>query len=134
MKKMTYVCSVILLLGMVSAPTRAGTTNDENYIKQFNDPRLALSKNASEFLGRLKKQGRLPGFQKEERAWILLWPATNTEHYPVILTLSARNKNVAGPFPYHYTVVKESETNDWQLQKAWRTDANGKTIEEFPIP
>jgi len=25
-------------------------------------------------------------------------------------------------------------TNDWQLQKAWRTDTNGQVVEEYHVP
>jgi pimeloyl-ACP methyl ester carboxylesterase len=34
----------------------------------------------------------------------------------------------------HYTVVRESDGSPWKLQKAWRTDANGRVVEKYPIP
>ena len=53
--------------------------------------------------------------------------------YPVSRTLHA-SKNNDGHFVYYYTVEKASETNDWQLQRAWRTDTNGQVVEEFRVP
>jgi hypothetical protein len=34
----------------------------------------------------------------------------------------------------HYTVVRETDGAPWKLQKGWRTDANGRVTEEYPIP
>jgi hypothetical protein len=33
---------------------------------------------------------------------------------------------------YHYDVVQAFQNGPWKLQRAWRTDRNGKTIEEYP--
>lgn len=33
----------------------------------------------------------------------------------------------------HYVVVRGSISRPWKLQKAWRTDANGRVVEEYPI-
>jgi len=35
---------------------------------------------------------------------------------------------------YHYTLVQESKDSPWKLQKAWRTDADGRLIEEYAVP
>ena len=32
------------------------------------------------------------------------------------------------------TAIRASEMVSWKLQKAWRTDQDGKTIEEYPVP
>lgn len=34
---------------------------------------------------------------------------------------------------YHYTVVQKSPDGPWQLQKAWRTDKNGRVIEQYKV-
>ena len=34
----------------------------------------------------------------------------------------------------HYSVARASKDSPWKLQKAWRTDQNDHTIEEFPVP
>ena len=53
--------------------------------------------------------------------------------YPLSLTLKASKSN-DGYFMYYYTVAKASETNGWQLQKAWLNDTNGRVIKEFTVP
>jgi len=53
--------------------------------------------------------------------------------YPVAFDFQGRKKNVTGPFPYHYMVIKTSPTNAWELQKAWRTDKTGKILEEYHV-
>lgn len=97
-------------------------------------PGFALTQEAISHLYQLRAQGRLPGFEKNQRPIVLLplW-LTNAESYPVTRELDVQKTNVAGPYPYHYTVIKTSATNGWQLQKAWRTDQNGKIAEQYPI-
>jgi hypothetical protein len=34
---------------------------------------------------------------------------------------------------YHCTVCRESKGSPWKVQKAWRTDADGRSVEEYPI-
>ena len=36
-------------------------------------------------------------------------------------------------FLYHYTLVKESPEASWKLDRAWKTDTRGNTIEEFSL-
>jgi hypothetical protein len=33
----------------------------------------------------------------------------------------------------HYTVVRESIGRTWKFQRAWRTDAIGRFVEEYPV-
>jgi RNA polymerase sigma factor (sigma-70 family) len=124
------------------APKRADSAL-EGFITQ-GDP---LTMEAVAFLSQLKPQGRLPGFQKNEQATTQMmiqnlsqdsngvWQLSNTnmDTYPVSRTVKA-SKNNDGHFVYYYTAVKSAATNGWQLQKAWRTDANGQVAEEFPVP
>jgi hypothetical protein len=35
---------------------------------------------------------------------------------------------------YHYTVTRNLKNGAWKLQKAWRTDSNGRLIKEYPVP
>lgn len=37
------------------------------------------------------------------------------------------------PWDLHYTVTKESVDSPRQLQRAWRTDAQGNTAEEYRV-
>ena len=53
-------------------------------------------------------------------------------NYPLSRTYNGQRK-LSGPLENHYTVVKMSADSPWQIQKAWRTDAQGNTIEEYRV-
>jgi hypothetical protein len=114
--------------------------------KMRQTPGDALTLEAVKFLVTLKKLDQLPGLPKDEHKspimiqnWsqdshgVWYFSRTNGETYPVFRTIRA-SKNNDGLWAYFYTVVKASVTNDWQLQKAWRTDTNGQVVEEYHVP
>jgi hypothetical protein len=35
---------------------------------------------------------------------------------------------------YHYIFTRASKSDPWKLQKVWRTDQNGKTVEKYSTP
>jgi hypothetical protein len=71
----------------------------------------------------------LPGWSKDEHSQ----PGGVTVHLTGnSATVDARKKD--DPSTYHYTVIRAAKNGSWKLQKAWRTDQDGKTIEEFPVP
>jgi hypothetical protein len=84
------------------------------------------SKEAVNFLNRLKGKGQLPGWSKDDKGQ--MYPGAYVASH--ILSL----KKDGDPTFYFYMVVRSSKENSWRLQKAWRTDQNNKTIEEFSIP
>ena len=84
---------------------------------------------AASFLKDLKKKGRLPGWSKDEHSQ----PGGVTVHLTGnSATVDARK--IGDPSTYHYTVIRAAKNGSWKLQKAWRADPDGKTIEEFPLP
>jgi hypothetical protein len=93
---------------------------------------------AHDFLDQLYDQGRLPGISTDEVGQVscdlpglvisnklaeMTYPALRTFHLVKTGETSTNN----------YTLVKTSKDSAWQLQKAWRVDAAGHTIEEWPI-
>jgi Aspartyl protease len=76
----------------------------------------------SGFLYHLKKSGQLPGCSKDEHGELTIHILKNEY---------ALQKNNDSSI-YHYQVVQSSD--GWKLQRAWRTDANGKILQEYPIP
>ena len=38
------------------------------------------------------------------------------------------------PASYHYTFSRSAKQAPWKLQKAWRSDENGRTLDEYPLP
>ncbi len=81
---------------------------------------------AAEFLKNLKKNGQVPGWLENDNGTIELEGHLNSETYDF-----RKNGDSA---TCHYRVTRASKASPWQLQKAWRTDQNDHTIEEYPIP
>jgi hypothetical protein len=81
---------------------------------------------AMEFVNNLKKQGQLPGWSKNDDGTIYL------EAYPNAKAVDGRKNGDSSI--YHYLVTRASENGPWKLRKAWRTNQNDHTIEEFPVP
>ena len=81
------------------------------------------------FLKDLKNKGRLPGWSREEHSapgGVTVYLTGNSA------TATGRKKGDLAT--YHYTVIRASAKGSWKLQRAWLTDQDGKTIEEFPVP
>ena len=101
----------------------------------------ASTVDAGEFLLSLAKQGKLPGFAPGEhgvmRAGIVdgqgnIPAAAAPGSYPISRGITFSKDGDTSV--YFYTVVQASNHAPWQLQKAWRTDADGKVVENYPIP
>ncbi|HTE90122.1 MAG TPA: basic secretory protein-like protein [Terriglobales bacterium] len=131
-----YACAGAFLL-FVDA------TYGSNVVRQLNaelrrgsySAFLRYFEEAAEFLENLGKNGRLPGFSKDEVSEIS--PGTSdweclSEAYPGSRTFTCTKKD--DPSAYHYIVVRESNDVPWKLQRAWRTGPDGRVIEEYPLP
>ena len=95
----------------------------------LDDATTTAMATAAGFLKDLKKKGRLPGWSKDEHSG----PGGATVH----LTDNSATVEVqkqGDPSMYHYAVIRASEKGSWKLQKAWRTDQNGRTLEKYPVP
>ena len=150
--KSAIVTSVVILAAAGTATVTVRHYTQKHVESPGNDiQRLgrnsisALTKEAVEFLLILERHGQLPGFQKAEVAAVRLppfislkshqgWRSSNTNlaSYPFRWTYDMCKND--GIFAYHFSVIKVSETNDWELQKGWRTDTNGQVVEEFSVP
>ena len=101
-------------------------------IKPLTDEILeAAAKSAKEFLRSLLKQDQLPGWSKDDQM------DTTTAHYfyhfPNSITCDRLLKKGDSSI-YHFELARPSTESSWKLQKAWRTDENGQTLEEYPTP
>ena len=80
-----------------------------------------------EFLIDLKKKGELPGWTKDDKGQLdFFGPHSNPLTFTIRKTGDSRI--------YHYIIARASKDKPWKLQKAWQTDQNGRTIEEYPVP
>jgi hypothetical protein len=80
-----------------------------------------------EFLTGLKKTGQLPGCTADDKGRLDYF---GQHSYPLTFTLRKKGDS----FIYHYAIVRASKASPWQLQKAWQTDQNGRSIVEFAVP
>ena len=123
---------VILMCGFLGS----GCSSEKEQMRKLmrTDPIALQVVSAGEFLKDMRDQGRLPGISKNEHGKIKtdqvsldsekeLYPISNTFHF---------TKN-GSPFTYHYSVARPTEDESWQLQRAWRTDRDGRILEEWPV-
>jgi hypothetical protein len=106
------------------------------YLKQQSVGPLAshyfLIVEAEQFLVALGNKGQLPGLTNHQQVHFSAWNNGNFDAYPLSITFDLRRKSDASI--YHYSVIRESKDAPWKLQKAWRADNHGHTLEEYPIP
>jgi hypothetical protein len=79
---------------------------------------------------RLMKNGQLPGWPKEDRGRIQ--DACRVHLDPDSITFDAVKRGDSST--YHYKFTRASKADPWRLEKAWRTDQDDHTVEEYPIP
>lgn len=133
------ICAIILVVAgaivIVHHSKQAPLSPRRAYVDRLNAlPVSPVATEAAQYLHQLKIQGQLPGFKQDEQCIVLMpGPSINPTNYPIMLELRARKRNVAGPFSYHFQLIKTSADSAWRLQKAWRTDAHGNIAEELPL-
>ena len=93
---------------------------------------LSVFTNAADFIIGLKNDGQLPGVTSSEHGRIIFKKKPEVlQDGSISLTCSLKLTNDTGF--YDYTFLQKSTNSPWQLQKAWKSDASGKVIEEYPI-
>jgi len=130
---------------MYLKPTSAGSLASGNSMATLDDKIAA----PTEFLETLKGENQLPGLSKDDQGTICLEAYSNFGDQPanvegvfyVRAYFNSSHKSVTFDFwkngdssPDHYQVARVSENSPWKLQRAWQTDANGRVIEEYPVP
>src|SRR5579872_5585816 len=114
---------------------RKRAASPEAVFRQFeNTPGFKTTQEAVRFLHDLRIGGRLPGAGSNDQMMVRLSVhLTNADNYPITRELEARKGNGAGPFPYHYLVIKSSADSGWELRRAWHVGPDG-VVEEFSVP
>lgn len=80
----------------------------------------------TEFLKEQWKRGQLPGASKGDKGNLYRGLNPGVEIFIF--------HKFGGPSYLNYQLSKTAEGGSWKLGKAWRSDGNGKTIEDFPVP
>ena len=106
--------------------------NHALYLKRTSDgplPNIGVV-GAINYLKALKEQGQVARF------WLREEPgrSSNIKFDPATNTTAVDTLKDGDPSIYHYLVRHKSGGNSWKLQRAWRTDQSGKTVEEFSAP
>lgn len=93
--------------------TSAGPLTDEDLLSVM------------EFMKDPEKRGQLPGVSKGDKGSFYrgLIPGVDTFVF----------HKFGDPSFLNYQFSKTTKEGDWKLERAWRSDENGKTIENFPI-
>jgi hypothetical protein len=122
----TFAVAVVLA-GCSKKDSPLGPSPEKN-------PFVVETKSAGEFVIDLHKQGLLPGDSKDSHGDILspvTLPLPKSVSYPfsntflIVFTGESYTNN--------YCVLRASKNAPWQLQKAWRTGPDGKTVAEWPV-
>jgi hypothetical protein len=91
----------------------------------------ATTKSAVKFLEGLMEKGQLPGWSKDDKGSV-----TFHFHFPNAQPESAtfEGRKQGDSSVYHFTVIRAVKDGPWKLQRAWRTDASGHTVQKYPVP
>jgi hypothetical protein len=90
---------------------------------------------AETYLIQLQKDNRLPGIDttlEETELSGRLRLSDMDPNFPCARAFTATKRGDHSI--YHYTVFSPSRNSAWQLQRAWRTAADGALIEEYNVP
>ena len=90
-------------------------------------------KSSIKLLDQLKHHGQLPGLSKHDHG------RTTDFHFnhvsaPYLDAVTWDALKEGDSSVYHYEFTRAAKKGPWKLQKAWRTDQNGHTLEEYPLP
>jgi hypothetical protein len=101
-----------------------------------SDKEMAMKlaeKSVMETMVQLLKRGRLPGVSQGEHGKTTTFHL-NRASSPYLDTATVETLKNGESALYHYTFTRTAKNGPWKLQKAWRTDQNGHTMEEYPLP
>jgi len=146
MKRLAYIAVVLALATLawyVIAHRRAQAANQlPRTLKEFKQrPGGGVTVEAGDFLIALAKEGKLPGFSAGEHGTMHAGivdgnanaaSAGTQEAYPVSRGIHFSKEGDTSD--YFYVVACESPGSPWKLKKAWRMDAGGRLVENYPIP
>lgn len=120
---------------LLAATLLVGCSNDSSrdLASASKAPSTLETVAAQKFLSELKESGHLPGFTTNDHGRMTsdYVPLAKNVLYPFSITYHCVKNGDSST--YHYTVVSESKDSAWQLQRAWKTDSNGKVLEEWPV-
>jgi hypothetical protein len=109
------------------------------YLKHTSDWPLATRAveaamiSAEKSLEQLLKRGQLPGASKDDHGKTTTFRFNHVAS-PYLDTATWDAVKNGDSSIFHYTFTRAAKNAPWKLQKAWRTDQNGHTMAEYPLP
>ena len=98
---------------------------------------ITESISAGHFLKELQIQGRLPGISKHDhgdaKSESMEFSDSELAKYPVSRTFYIIKEGDESKSRYYYKFYRQSNVYEWRLTKAWKTDSEGKLIEELEL-
>ncbi|MEN6333208.1 MAG: retropepsin-like aspartic protease [Phycisphaerales bacterium] len=98
--------------------------------KEWNAETMAAGRSAFNVARKMIKRGQLPGWSKEDPA--MTRAMARLHRNPDTMTLGAKKKGDSSTYRYEFT--RPSKDDPWKLRRAWRTDQDDRTPEEYPVP
>ncbi|HTY88650.1 MAG TPA: retropepsin-like aspartic protease [Candidatus Acidoferrum sp.] len=99
------------------------------YLKRTNiGPLPNVGESAVVFLKNLKERGLLPGWPKDEHG-----TPKEVKQHKAAHTVEVEAEKQGESAIYHYKLMRASPDGPWSLIKAWRTDAKGRVLEDYPV-
>jgi hypothetical protein len=131
----------------IAAATNLATTNyaqiisnglatvETNVLSIPTNPAFAEISAGEEFLRNLKMQSHLPELSPDIHGHITTGNLALSRYQEATYPFSVTFHFIPFDASYtnHYTVVRPSEGAEWQLRRAWQTDAEGHTVKEWPV-
>lgn len=94
---------------------------------------MVVAESALKFLVQLNKKSPLPGAFKNDQGRTRDF-TYNHDNSPYLDSVTWHFQKNGDASTCHYSVFRTSKRGQWKPQKAWRTDQNGRTIEEYRLP
>jgi hypothetical protein len=128
--KYRWTCFSVLIVSMTVL--YAGCCNECRLFR--TNPVATETRAGGDYLVALHKENRLVGDSKDNHGELTSDPIpTDLKEvkYPFSETFHVVMKGAS--YTNNYTVGRQSQNSEWQLQRAWRTDPQGRTMEEWPV-
>jgi len=74
----------------------------------------------------LKAKNQLPGWPQNENACLYCYAGANAAE--------CDGRRDGDSSTYHYRLTRASKTGPWRLEKAWRADPSGRTVQKYHVP
>jgi hypothetical protein len=120
----------VVLLATGSFLSGCSTPHSRAVHEAEHNPVTVEAALGGDYLLSLREQSRVSKGAHGEIRFDFGFPLPKEIAYPFSPTFQISVKGQS--FTNHYTVQRETKDSAWQLQRAWQTDSEGRTVKEWP--